>query len=347
MTSDANEPTVAWRELFAGSGVSSLALVCLGVWLHAADGLLVSTTMPAIIQDIGGTRFIPWTVALYEIGSIVAGAACGLTSVRFGVRLPMTVAALLFALGCVISSLAIGMDVFLVGRLFQGLGGGGLCLLGFNLLGKRAGTSRLLPIGGVGISNRSLAGLLMVASFTASTIAIGVYGPYLSVNIHGTSALVAGCLIALEAAAWTVMAFLISGSTANTDRRNIAIGLSLVFVGILVLSYSMALGPLWGIAIGTSMQGAGFGLAWTFILRRFSSSVDPSDKERVMAAIPTMQRIGFALGAAYVGIFANSYGLDVSSADIDYSGAAIAVFLASIPLAMIGVVAALRFLRNP
>ena len=43
-----------------------------------------------IVAEIGGIPFIPWTVALYEIGSIVMGAASGLLTLRYGLRRPMT-----------------------------------------------------------------------------------------------------------------------------------------------------------------------------------------------------------------------------------------------------------------
>ena len=71
---------VSWREMLSRPHLAPLVLVCLGVWLHAADGLLVATMMPAIVADIGGTRALPWTIALYETGSIGAGAAIGFLS---------------------------------------------------------------------------------------------------------------------------------------------------------------------------------------------------------------------------------------------------------------------------
>ena len=43
------------------------ALICLAVWLHAADSTLIATLIPVITQDIGGINLIPWAVALYEM----------------------------------------------------------------------------------------------------------------------------------------------------------------------------------------------------------------------------------------------------------------------------------------
>ncbi|MDE0253564.1 MAG: MFS transporter, partial [Rhodospirillaceae bacterium] len=92
---------------------AALILVCAGVWLHAADSLLVATMLPALVAEIGGEALIGWTVSLYEIGTILTGAASGLLAARYGVRLPMTIAAAAFAAGCAISALAPSMWVVL------------------------------------------------------------------------------------------------------------------------------------------------------------------------------------------------------------------------------------------
>ena len=67
-----------WGDLVTRRAAPHLLVVCFGVWLHAADGLLVATMSPAILADIGGAPLLAWTLALYELGSIVAGAAGGL-----------------------------------------------------------------------------------------------------------------------------------------------------------------------------------------------------------------------------------------------------------------------------
>ena len=45
-------------------------------------------------------------------------------------------------------------------------------------------------------------------------------------------------------------------------------------------------------------QGGGFGIAWTYLVRRSVEGVGEDEKERIAAAIPTVQRYGYALGAA-------------------------------------------------
>lgn len=122
---------IGWGELLRGRHAAAVLLCCLGVWLHAADALVVTTMLPAIVADIGGHRIVAWNFAIYDTGSIVAGAASGLVALRFGLRGPMIAAATLVGLGCVISAAAPSMPVLLAGRVAQGLGGGGLTSLSF------------------------------------------------------------------------------------------------------------------------------------------------------------------------------------------------------------------------
>ena len=130
MTNAAPDNAVpAWRDIFSRDYVPATVLVCLGVWLHAADSLIVATMLPAMIAEIGGGELVSWNVALYELGTIIMGVASGALALRFGVRVPMGAAAGLFAFGCALAAVAPAMWVVLVGRLIQGLGGGGLMAL--------------------------------------------------------------------------------------------------------------------------------------------------------------------------------------------------------------------------
>lgn len=137
-TGDAERDTetfVSWREFLGSSHTASLAAVCLAVWLHAADSLIVATMLPSTVAEIGGVALLGWSVSLYEIGSIVAGAASALLIMRFGLRTPMSMAAILFGFGCILSAASPTMPLLLTGRALQGLGGGGLVAMGFVAVG--------------------------------------------------------------------------------------------------------------------------------------------------------------------------------------------------------------------
>jgi hypothetical protein len=63
----------AWKGLWISGLLGRFVLLCLGVWLHAADTLVTATVTPAIVDEIGGIAYVSWTILLYQIGAIVAG----------------------------------------------------------------------------------------------------------------------------------------------------------------------------------------------------------------------------------------------------------------------------------
>lgn len=460
------ETFVSWREFLGSPYAASLALVCLAVWLHAADSLIVATMLPSIVAGIGGAALVGWSVSLYEIGSIVAGAASALLAMRFGLRGPMSMAAAMFGFGCILSAVSPTMPLLLAGRALQGVGGGGLvamgfvaigqifprryiaramaavstlwgvsafagplvggffveyatwrwgfaffgcqafalalwivlrsdtglvrstaeaadfpvrrlsllclavvlvafggvevsilrtvpsvvaglvCLIAFLWLDERAGNSRLLPRRPLDPWRPTGAALLMILSMSMATIAITAFGPLLVTVIHGVSALTAGYIVACSSIGWSVMAVLVSGLPERFDRLIIALGMTVVALSILGFLHAVPNGPVWRIAVFAAMEGGGFGMAWTFILRRTIALADADEVQRVSGAIPTIQRLGYALGAAYVGIVANASGLLSMETAPDAARVARWVFVSCLPFAAIGLIAMGALVRD-
>ncbi len=113
-----------WADLLADGRLPRFALICLGVWLNAADSLVTSTIMPSVGAALGGYQYFSWATAGYLVGAILAGASAGRVSELFGLRAATAIAGVIMAAGCVMSALAPDVGVFLVGRLIQGLGSG-------------------------------------------------------------------------------------------------------------------------------------------------------------------------------------------------------------------------------
>ena len=131
MVTPSPDSAVSWREVFAAGLGPRLALLCFGIWLHATDGTLVATLLPVAVDDIGGARILSWAVALYELGTITAGAVTGLLVMRIGLARVQVFGALAFAIGCAISALAPSMETLVAGRLLQGIGGGTMIAIAF------------------------------------------------------------------------------------------------------------------------------------------------------------------------------------------------------------------------
>jgi MFS family permease len=118
-----------WSEILTREYASKLATLALAIWLHASNSMLTATTMPSAVEDIGGLNLISWTFALYLMGSIISGASVSLLVKKSGIRTTMIRAAMVYAVGCVVCAMAPSMPVVLIGRVLQGLGGGGLVAL--------------------------------------------------------------------------------------------------------------------------------------------------------------------------------------------------------------------------
>ncbi|MFN4176223.1 MFS transporter [Phenylobacterium sp.] len=113
-----------WADLLAGGRLPQFALICLGVWLNAADALVTATIMPSVGADLGGYAYFSWATAGFLVGAILAGASSGRLSELFGLRAATALAGLVMVGGCVMSALAPDVGLFLLGRLVQGLGSG-------------------------------------------------------------------------------------------------------------------------------------------------------------------------------------------------------------------------------
>lgn len=113
-----------WADLLADGRLPKFALICLGVWLNAADSLVTATIMPSVGADLGGYEYFSWATAGFFVGAILAGASAGRLSEIFGLRNATTFAGLVFAAGCALSALAPDIFTFVGGRVLQGVGSG-------------------------------------------------------------------------------------------------------------------------------------------------------------------------------------------------------------------------------
>lgn len=134
----------SWADLLGEGRLPSFVLICLTVWLFAADSLITATIMPSVGRSLGGYAYFGWATSGYLMGSVLAGASSGALAVRFGLRSATAAAALLYAGGCALSAGAPEIFTFLAGRILQGIGGGWLAGLSSVAIGLLF-ANRLLP----------------------------------------------------------------------------------------------------------------------------------------------------------------------------------------------------------
>jgi hypothetical protein len=90
------------------------------------------------------------------------------------------------------------------------------------------------------------------------------------------------------------------------------------------------------------LQGGGFGVCWPFLTRVIVASANGDEQTIASAAVPTMQRIGYAVGAALAGIIANASGFSEGLNRDAAASVAGWLFLAFVPLGIVGCLAAIK-----
>ncbi|CAN7375533.1 MFS transporter [Mesorhizobium amorphae] len=457
---------VDWQALWASGDLARFCFINLGILLYATNETMVATVMPAMVGELDGVQLVGWSLAIYELGAIVAGAAAGRLVSYVPLRTNMVITALLYATGALVSAIAPSMPQFLAGRLIEGLGGGALVSLAFvsverlfprniwpqlfgilsaiwgiaafsgpmigaimtELLSWRwavgiftlggialalaslivlntpeatrlqatGGTappfpyvalgclavsvvliamagvdiallrsSRLLGFGLIGLalffrvdglkpqsrlfparlfSWRSPvgSGMTMVAAFSVATISFGVYGPLLLTSLHDIPILTTGYIIAAESISWSILSILVANAPQERERPIIVVGALMIACGIAGFAYTIPAGSIPLILLCALLQGGGFGVAWPFLTRVIVASARDDEQTIASAAVPTMQRIGYAVGAAVAGIIANASGFSEGLNREAAASVASWLFLAFVPLGIVGCVAALR-----
>ncbi|MGV0625383.1 MFS transporter [Mycolicibacter minnesotensis] len=132
--SDSPVSSGSWRELLGRRYLGTSAVLAGGVALYATNEFLTISLLPSTVKDIGGERFYAWVTTLYLVGSVIAAAAANPILVRVGSRAAYLMGLLSFGVGAVVCALAPQMEVLLVGRALQGMGGGLLAGLGYALI---------------------------------------------------------------------------------------------------------------------------------------------------------------------------------------------------------------------
>ncbi|MDG4820470.1 MFS transporter [Asanoa sp. WMMD1127] len=123
MTATATAPSATLfdrRHALATTGATSL------VFLAAFEALAVTTVMPAITDDLDGRSLYALAFVATTAANVVGSVAAGAWADRRGPRRALLVAIAVFALGLAVAGTATSMTVFVVGRLLQGLGAGGI-----------------------------------------------------------------------------------------------------------------------------------------------------------------------------------------------------------------------------
>ncbi|MBN35813.1 MAG: MFS transporter [Rhodospirillaceae bacterium] len=213
------EVGIGWLDLFRGGRAPLVIALTLGIWLHAADSLLVVTTLPSAVIEIGGDTYVAWSYTLYMLASILIGATTGLIALKLGLRIAFVTAGVFFAIGCVISAVAPDMAVMLIGRFIQGMGGGGqlaLVYVALDRLFPNAMMPKLVALTSAVWSMSAFCGPLVGGLFASFGLWRGAY-----------------CAFALQAVLFVILVLVAVPHGRCNDEPDVSGGLPLLRLALL------------------------------------------------------------------------------------------------------------------
>ena len=158
-TSAITEGIFGGRYLWVTIGSSAL------VFLAAFESLAVTTIMPLISRDLDGASLYALAFAGPLSAGVIGMVIAGNWSDRSGPSLPLYFSAALFALGLLVAGSAPNMEVFVVGRLVQGLGSGAMTVALYVVVARLYPAAQMPRI---------------FASFAAAWIVPSLVGPFIA-----------------------------------------------------------------------------------------------------------------------------------------------------------------------
>ncbi len=120
-------------------------------------------------------------------------------------------------------------------------------------------------------------------------------------------------------------------------------GTAAVALGSSGFALAVPSNSLAGMVVCGLLQGGGFGLCWPAIIQRLVRFSAPADQSVASASASTVQRIGYAIGTAAVGIVANVAGLADGISIPAAKAAGFWVFAAFLPILGFGLLSAWKF----
>ena len=110
--------------------------IVLPMFLAIVDQTIVSTALPEIAASLGKVQYMSWVVVGYLVANTIAAPVYGRLGDLFGRRKLMLGALVMFGIASVCCALSTSMEMLVLSRVLQGLGGGGLITLSQALISE-------------------------------------------------------------------------------------------------------------------------------------------------------------------------------------------------------------------
>jgi MFS family permease len=321
-------PEAAWARVIALlSGMWSVAILVgpltggvfakIGLW----RGSFVMVAAIAVVLALGAFRVLP-----------AARASTARRATFPGVRLALVCAAIASSSSAAVapSPIAKGLLIALA-----------VVFLAAMLRLDRKAPSPLLPSDAFSFSTPTGLGLWLLVLVAVAYSPLQIFIPAFLQSLHGLDPLTAGYGVACASLGWTAASLVAAGAGEPGRSRLIVIGplimlVSLIAAGVLADLHALLL------CVAILGIGTGIGVCWAFVAQRIMSGARKGEEAVTAASVPTVQQMGFALGAALSGLAANAAGFAVG---LSHEAMAQVAFVVPVSLAVSAALAAAVALR--
>lgn len=107
----------------------------IATFLTAIEGTIVSTAMPKIVEDLGGSHLYTWVISIYLLALVISTPVFGKLADLYGRKLMFTIGTIIFLIGSMLSGISQTMEQLVIFRLIQGIGAGALATIPFTIIG--------------------------------------------------------------------------------------------------------------------------------------------------------------------------------------------------------------------
>ncbi|WP_201712906.1 MDR family MFS transporter [Rossellomorea arthrocnemi] len=114
---------------------SVVFVLLIATFLTAIEGTIVSTAMPKIVEDLGGSELYTWVISVYLLAIVISTPVFGKLADLYGRKIMFTIGVSIFLAGSMLSGLSQSMEQLILFRLIQGMGAGALTTLPFTIIG--------------------------------------------------------------------------------------------------------------------------------------------------------------------------------------------------------------------
>jgi len=209
----------------------------------------------------------------------------------------------------------------------------------------RSAPAPLLPSDAFSLSTPAGVGLWLVVLLSVTYSPLQIYVPLFLQRLHGLDPLAAGFVVASASLGWTAASLVTAGAMGSRRARLMLSGPTIMGAALMAIA---ALTPRPGIVLlilAIVLLGIGIGQCWPFVAQRVMSGAKSGEETIAASSVPTVQQMGFALGASLAGLVANTAGLSAEITDEGLASVAFWVPAAFVVPAMLACLASLRLRR--